>query len=228
MAEAFLIAVTGGTGSGKTTLARALRDRLGDRAALLTEDNYYRPRNQHTPDVTGWAHADVEKVINFDDPGSKEMDLLSAHLVALRAMQPIEQPVYDFATHERVAGRVNRIDPRPFVIVEGLHVLSDAAFARLFNLTVFVDTADDLRIIRRIRRDWIERKREPERVIDQYLRFVRAAHQRFTEPAKYICDVVVADEGAPAYSNLAPDAVATERLLAPVWSRLVSMGVAGA
>lgn len=225
MSAAFLIAVTGGTGSGKTTLARALRERLGDRASLITEDNYYRPRHEHTPDVTGWAHADVEKVINFDDPRSKDMAMLRGHLEALRNQQPVEQPVYDFATHERLPGEVHRIEARPFVIAEGLHVLSDPGFARLFDLTVYVDTADDLRIVRRIRRDWTERKREPERVIDQYLRFVRAAHQRYTAPAKYICDIVVADEGAPAYSNLAPDALATERLLAPVWSRLAAMGV---
>ncbi len=220
-----MIAITGGSGSGKTTLARAIHDRLGEaRSALVTEDNYYLPRASHTPSVVGWSNEQIEKTINFDDPASKDMALFRQHLLQLRAGQGIDQPVYDFATHERKPGAVHRIDPRDVVLVEGLHVLSDPANYKLFDLTVFVDTSDDLRLIRRIRRDRAERGRASEGVIQQYLRFVRAAHQRFTQPAKFECDLVIADEGAPAFANEAPSGVAVERLVAPLWVRLQAMG----
>jgi uridine kinase len=224
----FMIAVTGGSGSGKTTLSRALRDRLGEGgSSLVTEDNYYLPRERHTPPVVGWSNEQIERTINFDDPSSKDMELFRAHLTELREGRSIAQPVYDFSCHDRAPGVVHRIDPRPVVIVEGLHVLSDPSYARFFDLTVFVETSDDLRLIRRIRRDRSERGRASEGVIQQYLRFVRAAHQRFTQPAKYVCDLVIADEGGPAFANDAPDVVAVERLVAPVWARLCAMGVVG-
>ncbi len=226
MSGVFMLAITGGSGSGKTTLARALHGRLGAaRSALVTEDNYYLPRHRHTPPVVGWSNDEIEKTINFDDPASKDMALFREHLVGLRAGHPIDQPVYDFAMHDRVANAVHRIDARPVIIVEGVHVLADPGFLPLFDLTVFVDTSDDLRLIRRIRRDRAERDRPSERVIQQYLRFVRASYMRFTHPAKFVCDIVVADEGAPAFTNDVPDAVAVERLVAPVWGRLVSLGV---
>ena len=133
--------------------------------------------------------------------------------------------MYDFAVHERSPGAVHHIAPRPVIIVEGLHVLSDRADQKLFDLTVFVDTSDDLRLIRRIRRDRAERARASEGVIQQYLRFVRASHQRFTQPARYECDLVIADEGAPAFAGDSPSGVAVERLVAPVWARLQAMGV---
>lgn len=221
-----MIAITGGSGSGKTTLSRALRDRLGEpRCALVTEDNYYLPRERHTPPVVGWANERIEATINFDDPGSKDMALFRDHLIALRKGQGIEQPVYDFAAHDRTHGAVHHIEQRPIVIVEGVHVLSDPGFQKLFDLTVFVDTSDDLRLIRRIRRDRSERGRSSESVIRQYLGFVRASHQRFTAPAKYVCDLVVADEGMPAFTGEAPDAIAVDRLVAPVWARLRAMGL---
>jgi uridine kinase len=223
-ARAFAIAITGGTGSGKTTLARALCARLGADAALLTEDNYYRPRAEQHPPVAGLSAAEVERLVNFDDPRAKDMELFGAHVRALRAMQPIEQPVYDFAQHDRIHD-VRRIEPRRFLIVEGVHVLSGPEFTDLFDLTVFVDAAADLRLARRIRRDRAERGRDPERVIEQYLRFVRPSHQRYTEPAKYACDLVLADEGPAAFAQASADAVAVERLLAPVWSRLAARGL---
>jgi uridine kinase len=226
MARAFMIAVTGGSGSGKTTLARALHDRLGEaRCALVTEDNYYHARTEHTPSIVGWANEEIERTINFDDPGSKEMSLFREHIVALSEGRGADQPVYDFSRHDRVEGVIHRIEPRPVVIVEGLHVLYDPTFVPLFDLTVFVDTSDDLRLIRRIRRDRAERGRNSEGVIQQYLRFVRASHHRFTQPAKYLCKLVVADEGFPAYQNDSPDMIAVERLVAPVWARLLAMGV---
>lgn len=228
MAGVFMIAVTGGSGSGKTTLSRALHNRIGAaRSALVTEDNYYLPRDRHTPSVVGWSNDEIEKTVNFDDPGSKDMALFREHLVGLRAGQAIDQPVYDFAIHDRVEGAVHRVDARPIVIVEGVHVLAKQSFQPLFDLTVFVDTSDDLRLIRRIRRDRAERDRPSERVIQQYLRFVRASYMRFTHPAKFVCDIVVADEGAPAFTNDVPDAMAVERLVAPVWSRMASLGVVG-
>lgn len=228
VARTFMIAVTGGSGSGKTTLSRALHDRLGGGASsLVTEDNYYRPRAAHSPPVVGWSNEQIERTINFDDPVSKDMELFRSHLQDLREGKSVLQPVYDFSIHDRVADAVHRIDPRAVVIVEGLHVLSDPGYAKFFDLTVFVDTSDDLRLIRRIRRDRAERGRASEGVIQQYLRFVRAAHQRFTQPAKYICDLVIADEGGPAFAKEAPDVVAVDRLVAPVWSRLASMGVVG-
>ena len=222
-----MIAITGGSGSGKTTLAKAVQARLGEATcALLTEDNYYLPRNNHSPPVIGWSNEQIEATINFDDPASKDMALYREHLVALRQGRSIDQPVYDFAVHDRTAGAVHRVDARPVVVVEGVHVLSDPGFQKLFDLTVFVDTSDDLRLIRRIRRDRVERSRPSERVIRQYLTFVRASHQRFTQPAKFVCDLVVADEGQPAFIGEAPDAIAVDRLVAPVWSRLQAMGVA--
>ena len=224
--KAFMIAITGGSGSGKTTLARVLRDRLGEAAcALVTEDNYYLPRHRHTPDVTGWANEKIEQTINFDAPASKEMALFREHIVSLSKGRGVDQPVYDFAIHDRVEGAINHVEARPVVICEGLHVLADPAFAPLFDLTVFVDTSDDLRLIRRIRRDRAERGRNSEGVIQQYLRFVREAHHRYTQPAKYLCDLVVADEGHPAFQYDSPNAIAIERLVAPVWARLLAMGV---
>lgn len=222
----FMIAITGGTGSGKSTLANALADRLQPRGcAVITEDHYYLPRADHTPPVTGWSNEDVERTINFDDPATKDMAMFRGHLADLRAGRAIQQPVYDFGTHERISGAIEEIAPAPFLIVEGVHVLADPGFAALFDLTVYVDAAEDIRLIRRLRRDRNERGRDIERTIQQYLTFVRAAHLRFTEPAKFICDLVVADEGGTACRDDGPDAESIAKLCAPVWSLLQRRGV---
>lgn len=222
----FMIAITGGTGSGKSTLADALKVRLEGRGcALITEDNYYLPRAEHDPPVVGWSNEDVERSVNFDDPATKDMTMFREHLVALRAGREISQPVYDFASHERLAGRHLEIAPETFVIVEGVHVLSDRDFAQLFDLTVFVDAPADIRLIRRLRRDRDERGRDLERTIGQYLSFVREAHARFTEPAKSFCDLVISDPSEPACDPEGPDAAAIERLVAPVWARLGAVGM---
>lgn len=222
----FMIAITGGTGSGKSTLANALAECLAPHGcAVITEDHYYLPRSDHTPPVTGWSNEDVERTINFDDPATKDMAMFRGHLADLRQGRAIRQPVYDFATHERVSGAEHEIEPVAFLIVEGVHVLADPGFAALFDLTVYVDTADDIRLIRRLRRDRNERGRDIERTIQQYLSFVRAAHLRFTEPAKYICDLVVADEGETAWRAGGPDAEAIAKLVAPVWSLLQRRGI---
>ncbi len=226
MAKAFMIAVTGGSGSGKTTLARALFGKLGpDRCQLVTEDNYYHGRAHYGQAALGMSNADLEKTFNFDDPVNKDMAHLRRDIEKLKAGQTIEQPVYDFPSHDRKAGATRRIDSRPIVIIEGIHVLSDLDFLPLFDLTVFVDAPADLRLIRRIRRDEAERGRSAESVITQYLRFVRGAHARFIEPAKHACDIVVVCEAAPPHRETAPDEDSVNRLVAPVWVQLQKLGV---
>lgn len=223
---AFMIAVTGGSGSGKTTLARGLHARLGaDVCQLVTEDNYYFGRDHYGPAARAMTHAQLEQTFNFDDPANKDMAHLRRDIEALKRGDMIEQPIYEFARHDRRAGEVKRIESRPVVIVEGIHVLSDPAFAELFDLTVFVDAPADLRLIRRIRRDEAERGRSAESVIQQYLRFVRSAQARFTDPARHLCDIVVACEAAPPHRDTPLDMDSIDRLIAPVWLQLQKLGV---
>lgn len=225
MAKSFMIAVTGGSGSGKTTLAHALFKRLGaDRAVLVTEDNYYRPRAFYGAEALAMDNSKLEVTFDFDDPAGKDMEHLRRDIEALKRGESVEQPVYDFPTHDRKPGAVKRIDARPIVIIEGIHVLSDVSFFPLFDLTVFVDAPADLRLIRRIRRDEKERGRSAESVIQQYLRFVRGAHARFIEPAKHDCDIVVVCEAAPPNHDAAPDPDSIDRLVAPVWTQLQKAG----
>ncbi|MDP3736556.1 MAG: uridine kinase [Hyphomonadaceae bacterium] len=226
MAKSFMIAVTGGSGSGKTTLAHALFRRLGpDKCVLVTEDNYYRPRSFYGADALKMGNAELEVTFDFDDPAGKDMEHLRRDIEALKRGESIEQPVYDFPTHDRKPGATKRIDTRPIVIIEGIHVLSDISFFPLFDLTVFVDAPADLRLIRRIRRDQQERARSAESVIQQYLRFVRGAHARFIEPAKHECDIVVVCEAAPPNHDATPDGDSIDRLVAPVWTQLQKEGV---
>jgi uridine kinase len=228
VAAAFMIAVTGGSGSGKTTLARALHARLGpDRCQLVTEDNYYFGRAHYGPAALAMTNAELERTFNFDDPANKDMAHLRRDIEALKRGETIEQPVYDFPRHDRKAGETKRIDPRPVVIVEGIHVLADLTFAELFDLTVFVDAPADLRLVRRIRRDEAERGRSAESVIQQYLRFVRPAQTRFIDPARHYCDIVVACEAAPPNRDAPADGDSVNRLVAPVWVQLQKLGVTG-
>lgn len=218
----YLIAITGGSGSGKSTLASAFQKLCGeDRCALVGEDNYYKARGDHARKVLGLPPKEVEKIINFDDCASKDMDDMLSDIAALRRGEIIRQPVYDFPTHDRVTGQHIEVEPKPVIIVEGIHVLSSPENANLFDLTVYVDTPSDLRLARRILRDTAPqdkggRGRDLEGVVSQYMRFVRGSHQRFTEPAKYYCDLVIADEGLPAAGTSAPAPEAISRMLAPL------------
>lgn len=227
MVPSFMIAVTGGSGSGKTTLARALYARLGaEKCQLVTEDNYYFGRDHYGPAARAMTHTELERTFNFDDPANKDMANLRRDIEALKRGESVEQPVYEFAKHDRQTGVTKRVDARPVVIIEGIHVLSDPSFAALFDLTVFVDAPADLRLIRRIRRDEAERGRSAESVIQQYLRFVRAAQARFIDPARHICDIVVACEAASPDLDAPPDGDSIDRLVAPVWMQLQKLGVA--
>ncbi|MEO0465958.1 MAG: uridine kinase [Pseudomonadota bacterium] len=225
----FIIALSGGSGSGKSGLAtalfEALASRLGAGAALIVgEDDYYLPMSAYGDAETEAARAALADKINYDAPSAKEAERLAADLGALKAGHSVDAPIYDYGRHDRSA-ETQRLDPAPVIILEGIHALSMPAVRPLFDLTVYVDTPDDLRLARRLRRDVIERERSVESVLSQYLSTVRAAHYQYTYPAKFEADLVIADEGLPAYGHVRPTDRALERMLAPVIERLASAGV---
>ncbi|MEM5515435.1 uridine kinase [Henriciella sp. AS95] len=226
MISSFLIAMSGGSGSGKSTLADALIDRLGPgQAVIFHEDGYYWPMRHYGPCETEAQRAQIIAAANYDDPASKDTRHLANDLAALKSGQYIDQPVYDFDRHDRAANETHRIDPAPIIILEGIHALSVPEMIPLIDLSIYVDTPDDLRLARRLRRDVIERGRTVENVLQHYLDTVRAAHYRFTFPSKFEADLVIADEGLPAYGKVCPGEDAIDRMLAPVISRLQSAGV---
>jgi uridine kinase len=187
MGRPFLVAVAGGTGSGKTTVAHRLAETLGvERFALMKLDSYY-------CDQTHLAFSD-RITTNYDHPAAFDWPLLQQHLRALIAGQTVEVPVYDFAEHTRSAETVT-VTPAQVVCLEGILVLYEAELRSLFDLKVYVDTDSDIRFIRRLQRDVAERGRTPENVIDQYLTTVRPAHEQFIEPSKRFADVIVPHGG---------------------------------
>ena len=218
--------MSGGSGSGKSTLADALIERLGPgRAVIFHEDGYYWPMRHYGPCETPEQRAAIIEQANYDDPASKDTAHLVNDIRALKRGQVIEQPVYDFDRHDRDESRTLRIEPAPVIILEGIHALSVKALRPLIDLSIYVDTPDDLRLARRIRRDVVERERTVQNVLEHYLKTVRAAHYRFTHPAKFEAELVIADEGLPAYGKVYPGEDAIDRMLAPVVSRLQLMGV---
>ena len=222
----FLIAMAGGSGSGKSTLAEALVETIGsDRAVKLREDNYYWPLSHYGDPATEDEWKALTRQINFDAPESKDTDAMAADMARLKSGEAIAQPVYDYDRHDRVAGAEHRVEPRAVLILEGIHVLSIPALEPLIDLSVYVETQDDLRLARRIRRDVVERGRDVEGVLQQYLATVRPAHYRHTFPAKFSADLVIADEGLPAYGRVRPSGEAIARMMAPVLERLRAAGI---
>lgn len=180
-----LVAITGGSGSGKSTLAEGLIALLPPGAAtLISEDWYYH-------DCSAFEGFDPAR-FDFDDVAARDHALLIAHLAQLRAGEPVAAPVYDFASHSRSMS-VHAIEPAAVVIVEGAHLLCSEDLAATFDLRVFLDTPDDVRFIRRLLRDQAERGRTARSVVDQYLRTVRPAHYRLTQPSSARADLVIAD-----------------------------------
>ncbi|MBM3973567.1 MAG: uridine kinase [Planctomycetes bacterium] len=177
------IGIAGGSGSGKTSLARTLVEMLGPRrCAWLDHDSYYRDLAHLTPTERA--------AINFDHPDSLDNALLAGHVRELRAGRAVERPCYDFATHSRTATTLH-IDSRPLVVCEGILLLAVPEFADSFDLRVFIDTPADVRILRRLQRDIVERGRTVESVARQYIETVRPMHERFVEPARATADLVL-------------------------------------
>lgn len=217
--------MSGGSGSGKSTLADALIERLGpERAVIFHEDGYYWPMRHYGPCETEEQRAAIIAQANYDDPASKDTNHLVNDIAALKRGQSIDQPVYDYDRHDR-SEKTHRIDPAPVIILEGIHALSVPELLPLIDLSIYVDTPDDLRLARRLRRDVVERGRTIQNVLEHYLKTVRAAHYRFTFPSMFEADLVIADEGLPAYGDVVPSENAVERMLAPVMSRLQAAGI---
>jgi len=187
MASPCVLGVAGGTGSGKTTVARAILDAVGaERIAFLEQDSYYR-------DVPWETGADLRRH-NFDHPDALDGDLLAEHVAALKAGRAVQVPVYDFVRHRRTA-ETRRVEARPVVLLEGILLFVEPALRALLDLKVYVDTDADLRLIRRLRRDLAERGRSVDEVLRQYLETVRPMHLEFVEPSKRWADLIIPEGG---------------------------------
>lgn len=217
--------MTGGSGSGKSTLADALLAHCRDAGIVIfKEDGYYWPMSHYGPADTDEQRQAIIERVNYDDPVSKETALLARQLADLKAGRTIEQPIYDYDRHDR-SEETRTISPARIIVLEGIHALSVPELKPLIDLSIYVDTPDDLRLARRLRRDVIERGRSVASVLSQYLGTVRAAHYRHTFPAKFEADLVIADEGLPAYGQVRASDDALARMLAPILDRLRTEGV---
>ncbi len=182
-----VIGIAGGSGSGKTTAADIILQKVGkQRIAYLQHDSYYReltnlPLNQR-------------REVNFDHPDSLDSDLMKEHIQTLKQWKSIEVPVYDFTTHSRT-NETMHVEPRRVILVEGILIFAEAALRSLFDVRIFVDTDADIRFIRRLRRDIEERGRTTEMVVKQYLTTVRPMHLDFVEPSKRYADVIIPEGG---------------------------------
>ena len=206
MSDVVVIGVAGGTGSGKTTVAEAIVARIGaNRIAYLQHDSYYR-------DLSG---ADRAALVhhNFDHPDALETELLAEHVRQLKDHRPVAVPIYDFTRHVRTS-LTRTVEPRGVVLVEGILIFTEPVLRKLFDVKIFVDTDPDLRFIRRLRRDLVERGRTVEMVITQYLETVRPMHLEFVEASKRWADLIIPEGG---FNSVALDVVCSrvEALLQP-------------
>lgn len=191
------IGIAGGTGSGKTTLAEKIHE-IYPESILICEDSYYKDLS-HLP-------MDERAKTNFDHPDSLEFSLLREHLLCLKNNIPIEQPIYSFHFHGREEGS-KTIEPARIVLVEGILLLAAPEMVDLFDIKIFVDTPDDVRILRRIERDMRERARNLTSIKDQYLQTVKPMHDAFVEPSKRHADIIVPGD---KYNQVALDLILTK------------------
>lgn len=181
------VGIAGGTGSGKTTVAKRIAQALPSSAVTTIEhDAYYRDRRD--------LSADDRALVNYDHPDSLETELLVEHIDRLRAGDAVDVPIYDFKTHSRSA-ESRRVSPTPIVLVEGILVFVDARLRERLDMKLFVDTDADIRIFRRIRRDMEHRGRTFESVREQYYKTVRPMHLEFVEPSKRTADLIIPEGG---------------------------------
>ncbi|MEW5939273.1 MAG: uridine kinase [Chloroflexota bacterium] len=187
MTSSLVIGIAGGSGSGKTTVAQEILQRVGpERIAFIQHDAYYK-------DLSGLPPAQRADV-NFDHPNSLETELLIRHVEQLKSGHAVKVPIYDFSTHSRTH-KTFTVQPRGVILVEGILIFVEPALRELFDVKLFVDTDSDIRLIRRIQRDITERGRTLEMTVKQYLNTVRPMHLEFVEPSKRYADVIIPEGG---------------------------------
>lgn len=182
-----VIGIAGGTGSGKTTVANVILNRVGkQRIAYLPHDAYYRDLHD--------LPYEQRAAINFDHPNSLESELMTAHIMRLKQWEAVDLPIYDFSIHTRTDKTIH-VKPQPVILVEGILIFAEPELRKLFDVKIFVDTDADIRFIRRLERDITERGRTTEMVVNQYLATVRPMHLEFVEPSKRYAHVIIPEGG---------------------------------
>lgn len=204
----FVIGIAGGTGAGKTTVAYQVTDGFDDAVTHIPLDNYY--------EDVDLPPAERES-INYDHPSAFEWGLIRSHLEELLEGRPIEMPQYDFTDHARIDDRIH-VEPTD-VVIEGIFALYDEDINQMLDLRLYVETDADVRILRRIRRDVIERGRDLEGVIEQYLSTVKPMHERFVEPTKKRADLIIPEGANTVAVELLESAISDARGSGRRWDR---------
>ncbi|WP_059171229.1 uridine kinase [Bacillus sp. FJAT-27445] len=194
-----VIGVAGGSGSGKTSVTKAIFDSFKGHSILMIEQDYYYKDQSSLP-------FEERLKTNYDHPLAFDNDLLIEHLKMLLSREPIEKPVYDYAIHTR-SKEVIYVEPKDVIILEGILILEDERLRNLMDIKLFVDTDADIRILRRLQRDIKERGRTVESVVDQYVNVVRPMHNQFIEPSKRYADVIIPEGG---HNHVAIDLMVTK------------------
>jgi uridine kinase len=184
----YIIGIAGGTGSGKTTVVKKIMKALeGESVAVIPQDSYYNDNTHLT--------MDERRLINYDHPDAFDWDLMYQQISALRTGKSIEQPTYDYITSNRMSETIH-ITPCKVIIIEGIMALYHTNLRDLMDLKIFVDTDADVRLIRNILRDTVERGRTPEMVIERYLKVLKPMHEQFIEPTKKYADLIIPEGGS--------------------------------
>ena len=186
MKDILIIGIAGGTGSGKTTLARNIADYFGDKISLIRHDDYYKAHD-------GVSIEELAQ-LNYDHPDAFDWELLFEHLEALKRGEAIDCPIYDYAIHNR-STETRRVEATPVILLEGILIFDSERICSMLDLKIFVDTDADVRILRRIIRDVKKRGRTLESVVSQYLTTVKPMHEEFVEPSKKYADVIIPEGG---------------------------------
>ena len=186
MKDVIVIGIAGGTGSGKSTLVKKIKEEFHDRTTIMSHDFYYKQHN----DIT----FEQRKKLNYDHPESFDTDLMIEHIRELASGREIQRPVYDFTIHNRVDDTVT-VKPAKVIIVEVILIFENKELRDMFDIKLFIDTDADVRIIRRILRDVSERGRTLESVVNQYLTTVKPMHEQFVEPYKKYADIIIPEGG---------------------------------